>query len=118
MTAFDKNGNEIPTLQEDKLSVFHGTDKKHAGTLILTEELYQYQKEKWSWTWTWIGGPSGPLAGNFDFNLDTSRTKSFLNLTLYDTIDRPRGVRAVISSRWSNTTDYPQRPWFVMGDGI
>lgn len=118
MVAQDKDGNEIPKIIEDKLSVFHGRDGRHAGTLTLSEHSYVYQTEKWVLWWTWIGGPFGPLEGSFDFNWDIDAQLTRIFLTLADNIEKPRGLRTLTNSRWSALKVHPQRPWFVRGDAI
>ena len=121
-------GVQSNTIREDKLSVFHGSNGLHAGTLTLTEEIDRLGPTS-SWTWTWIGGPFGPLGGNQRWDvlrvqtLPGYPTLNFVNklmifLDPYDTVERYRGPRALTDGRWNGRPTLPARPYFKRGDAI
>jgi hypothetical protein len=94
----------------DLISVFHGTNGKHAGTLTITERIYS-DGTSGEYEWSWIGGPFGPLNGFCGWY--TEGPTLWLEVRNF-----PWETMRLQNSSWAGVKRPPQRPWFKSSDKI
>lgn len=113
----------VVTTKTDRLSVFHSTNGKHAGTLEFRERIDPADPTSSGYAWTWDGGPFGPQSGFFqwtDLSFDPSLDKWFFEnpCAILSSLRAPGKKMFLINYGWKKGGwPYP-RPWFKWTDRV
>lgn len=98
----------------DKLSVFHGVNGQHAGTLEIRETRKSGASPMYEWAWH--GGWAGSQNGAANWDDKASWGDDVVGLVLVPTM--PFRALLLINKAWIGINRPPPRPWFKLNDTI
>ncbi|MCC8985537.1 MAG: hypothetical protein V9H25_08145 [Candidatus Competibacter sp.] len=103
----------VVVVKADRISIFHGNNGKHAGTLELNEIINPGHAAQYKWFWN--GGPLGPQSGSFSWDDDSG------SLLLSSPYFLPSYGRFLTNDAWRKADSkrpLGERPYFKWRDKI